>query len=751
MTESNPVTQILPGLRPEPLASYLAGLGLFRLLAEQADPAATVAWTADGLAISTTVADIAGWLVDQYVPTPVLSPWNNGSGFGLKDKEPKRTLDALRDHPSPRLEPFRDAIPIAEQASATARSEGWLTDAGKSGDKARAVQEFRNRCPEAILPWIDASVVLSGDGAVFPPLLGTGGNDGRLDFSTNFHQRVLDVLDATGAGRERSLGSARDVLAGVETQPLADAAIGQFDPGRAGGPGSSRFGAADSRVNPWQYVLLVEGAMLFAATVVRRGQHDVGRAAMPFTVYSSADGSTSGAADEETRGEIWVPVWEHPFTLSEIRQLFGEARASWRGKPARRAVEFYEATRTFGTSRGIDSFVRYGLHRRNGLAYAAVPLDRPDTRPDSSVRLLADLEEWARHLRSDPSSTFVGMLRQFENAQLAYARTGEPIELAKVLAALTALEQAVGRSARARENVPVRRPRPAGLFVEVFAREMCSELRIAAGMASCATVSGPNRQPPARTMRQILLPLDPRGAADPARVAGHWRGSPLVPGLGLRPLPHVLASVLAWRSRTAADEPDRGEVRGVVTFRSGVRVPAVDLHALASGQLNIAKLEFWLRACLALDWRGVGQLPAPDDKAAFLLVPALGLLQPFASGISTDRGDVHAATFGLKPDWAARLAVGQVDTVHDEVVARLRLVGWTAAVSPSVGVTQRLRPEEGVLIASALVPRCLNRLGALAKLAIQTPGTRGDGSDIAVVSVPDSDNPEHEQDLITTG
>ena len=50
---------VLPGLRPEPLGSYLAGLGLIRVLGEQADPAATAAWTADGLLIATAATDIA--------------------------------------------------------------------------------------------------------------------------------------------------------------------------------------------------------------------------------------------------------------------------------------------------------------------------------------------------------------------------------------------------------------------------------------------------------------------------------------------------------------------------------------------------------------------------------------------------------------------------------------------------------------------------------------------------------------------
>lgn len=65
---------VLAGLRPEPLSSYLAGLGLIRLLGEQADPVATAAWSTGGLIIETSVDDLAAWLANDYVPTPVLSP-----------------------------------------------------------------------------------------------------------------------------------------------------------------------------------------------------------------------------------------------------------------------------------------------------------------------------------------------------------------------------------------------------------------------------------------------------------------------------------------------------------------------------------------------------------------------------------------------------------------------------------------------------------------------------------------------------
>lgn len=704
MNQPTRTSHTLPGLRAQPMASYLAGLGLIRVLAEQQDPDVTAAWVDDGLVITSTIADLAAWLIDQYEPTPVLSPWNNGSGFGPKDKEPKRMLDAIRAHPSPRLKALREAIPVADQVAAKARSNGWITDGSKPGDKGRAVQEFRNWCPDKLLPWIDASVVLAGDDEFYPPLLGTGGNDGRLDFSTNFHQRLLDVLDVTEKGKRRSLAWAGDLLMGTEDQPLAEAAVGQFDPAAAGGPGSSPFGAAASRVNPWAYVLLVEGALMFAASTVRRNEHGAGRAAIPFTVSASPDGSDSGADGEESRGEIWVPVWETAFTFAEIRQLFSEARASWRGRPARRAAQFYAATRTLGVSRGVDMFIRYGLHRRNGLAFAAVPVDRVSVHANPDVRLMASVEDWPHWLPSEAPGAIRTALRSFESAQLQYARTGRPLELARMLAALTTLEQAVSHSGLMKDNVPARRAASAQPFLDVLLRETSRELRVAVGIASCATLPGPEQRPPARAMRQILLPVDPPTPGEQARIAGRWRDTPLVAGLGARPLHRVLADVLAWRCRTAADEPGQEHFRGVVTFRRSVLVPAGDLHAFALGQLDEEMLAFWLHACLALDWRGVRRDCLADGQPPALLTSTLALLHPFAAGlVSADSG---AAKFGLRPDWANRLTAGQVRAVHDEAVARLRQAGWRAVPSfPRAGGTPTPASTGGSHLAAALVPQ----------------------------------------------
>jgi CRISPR-associated protein Csx17 len=702
MTTPLTMRHVLPGLRPEPLASYLAGLGLIRVLGEQADPAATAAWTPDGLVIGTTVPDIAVWLADEYVPTPVLSPWNGGSGFGAKDKEPVRRFARLRGHPSPRLARLRETISVAETVVAEARERGWITETGVA-DKAAVVLEFRNRCPEELLPWIDAAIVLTGEGAEFPPILGTGGNDGRLDFSTNFHEQLMQVIGATEKERALSAAKARDLLAGTQSEQLAKAPVGQFDPGGAGGPGASRFDDTDSLANSWGYVLSVEGALLFAASATRRNQHAAGRAAMPFTVSGSPDGSASGAVGEESRGEVWAPVWAREFTLAEIRQLFAEARASWRGRPARRAVDFYAATRTLGVARGVDEFTRYGLQQRNGLSFTAVPLDRIRVREEPAVRLAAEVEDWAQRVTGDASAAVGAAARGFQKAHLEFARDGGPRALARMLAALTTLEQAVGRSGRARDGVRVRDVPSAAKFLEVLKRDDCAELRVAVGIASCATRPA---EGPYRTMRQILLPVD----------SGGWRDAPLVPGFGVRPLPDVLADVLIWRSRTAAAEHGAAKFRGVPTFRTGIPVPAADLHAFAADQLDEKRLHLLLRACLALNWRNVRQ----DWARAEPGIPdtTLGLLQPLAAGLNPgeprdEEGDEPVPA--LSPDWAARLVAGQVRQVHDEAAARLSQAGWTAVPAP----LNRNRVD-GVRIAAALVPRCLRPKDVLSTIAFRT-------------------------------
>src|SRR5437773_762118 len=102
-------TVSLPGCTPEPLMSYLKTLGLFRLVAEQVDAEARLSW-AGGIAQLHSQFDREGltaFFIEQYRPTPILAPWNGGSGFYGGGAEP---LNATAQSTADRLEPYRDTI-----------------------------------------------------------------------------------------------------------------------------------------------------------------------------------------------------------------------------------------------------------------------------------------------------------------------------------------------------------------------------------------------------------------------------------------------------------------------------------------------------------------------------------------------------------------------------------------------------------------------------------------------------------------
>src|SRR5690606_16805648 len=110
---------------------------------------------------------------------PILAPWNGGSGFYEKDN--KVALTSILKNADPRFDAYRSCLAAAEAAL-----EGMDRKASPKGDdKAALLTRIRGTMPDVALSWFDASVLLTGDSPQYPPLLGTGGNDGRLDFTNN--------------------------------------------------------------------------------------------------------------------------------------------------------------------------------------------------------------------------------------------------------------------------------------------------------------------------------------------------------------------------------------------------------------------------------------------------------------------------------------------------------------------------------------------------------------------------------------
>ena len=211
----------LEGCTAEPLAGYLKSIGLLRIIAAQADSGVRARWSGDTFVVDTTMSldDLIDFVVTRYVPTPIITPWNKGSGFGTDDGAKSKTafeaVSLLRRSTDPRLATYRATI---DAAFGLTTQDGW-----NALGKVEQVSLCRAALPDEAVDWIDAAVVISTNSRSFPPLLGTGGNDGRLDFGSNFLQRVGDVLGVGTKARPAAdlAALARDALTGSSAGRLA--------------------------------------------------------------------------------------------------------------------------------------------------------------------------------------------------------------------------------------------------------------------------------------------------------------------------------------------------------------------------------------------------------------------------------------------------------------------------------------------------------------------------------------------------
>lgn len=446
----------LLGCQPAPLASYLKALGILRILAQQCSDtdvrAVRAAWRGNTFVVTSSFDErgLADFFLTRYTPSPVLAPWNGGSGFFPKDNT--AAIEAIGQSICSRFAELRDAISAARDAI---RALG-LREKPEKETKEALLLRCRNTFPESALEWFDSAVVLTDDGTRYPPLLGTGGNDGRLEFTNNFMQRLTEVFDvASGSPAPNAAALLDNALFDVPIRGLADSPIGQFSPAAAGGANASTGFDAKSAVNPWDFILALEGAMLFAAAAVKRLESaGPGQLVYPFCVQPAGAGYGSAAQEDETdaRCEIWMPLWSSPSSLNEIRALFSEGRA-WVGRrPAKDGVDFALAVASLGVDRGISEFQRFAFLVRNGLAYFATPLQRVRVRRDRVVAdLLAACDGWLTRFRYEgkkeraPSAIRRAVAR-LESAILTRANAAQdddPGTAQELIAALGAAERVV--------------------------------------------------------------------------------------------------------------------------------------------------------------------------------------------------------------------------------------------------------------------------------------------------------------------
>lgn len=508
---------ILKGCTTEPMAGYLKALAVFRLVSELADPRARGWWAGNSFCLESKFDSDAllRFFLDEYVPTPIVAPWNGGSGFVEGDR--RVGIDAILASGLPRFAEYRrtiaevftwpefsggestlgqmidavhamapgrpkdDALNLIEAAerviqglSSPRESVLPLTTAElkisapslaapvrklrtavnkskRSAGKEDMVRACRNRLGDGSVAWIDCAVVLrSATELKYPPLLGTGGGEGRLDYTNSFMERVSSLLLKPGLEVRNLLQNA---LFAAPTDELTDAAVGQHDPGRAGGFNQGpEIETKDFPTNPWNFVLTLEGAVAWASGAARRlGTTTHGVSCSPFTVRARAIGYGSAEANDEeaARAEVWMPTWERPARYEEFRVLLREGRAEWGGRPVNNGLEFAEAAASLGTDRGISAFVRYSLLKRRGDSYVALPVGRVPVHEQKDSDLLQELDRvlqtvdgFARGFKSGtPPAQFASRRRQIDSAIYEFALRGGAERFQQILAALGRLEQ----------------------------------------------------------------------------------------------------------------------------------------------------------------------------------------------------------------------------------------------------------------------------------------------------------------------
>lgn len=737
----------LNGCAPSPLAHYLKALGILRLVAEQKDEDAAGRWEGERFVLRSALdqAALERFFLEEYRPTPAVTPWNGRGGFleGDDDEpdEDDEEGDENEEGPdqgragaqmvaefsgqngklSERFSLFRHGLALirntrvlrdldknraelkrlkAEEKAKKDRGKK-LTDTEKEtiklkethvrALKAELLGSLRNELPTEMLPWFDACQILS-EKPIPAPLLGAGGLDGSMDFGVNFMQRLRSLFDLQSGKPLTNVSEwLRGALYGDPASTIPQVSIGQFSPGAAGGANATSGFSRKSQANPWDYVLAIEGSLLFASAATRKLESS-GASAMSyaFTVQPTGSGNAGlTIADESPKGakrktaEIWLPLWQRCAALTEIRTLFSEGRATLGRKPVRDSLDFARAVATLGVDRGITAFQRYGFYVRSGKAFFATPLGRMPARRNAQCELIADLDEWLERLRKfargkNVPGRIVQLTHALEDVLFSLANQGGRNTLQEVLILLGAVEFGCAKSSKAREAVPPLPPLSEAWCLQ--ADDGSDEYRLACALAGLYAPNMP--------MRAHLVPVEAEGDGytwNPKSRLCVWRSGALTNNL-MRVIDRRLLEAERRGDGKPFDGRARADLCAVMAFLQGT-----------TDDVRIARLVAGL-ACVRMPEHLPDRNALPEFvPAAFDVLKPLFMSDGLLRWLRVLRAD---AKLPLPKQLVSLLRSGndtQMQRAIDLAMRRLRIAGITVPANP------RTAPSHGGLNAQRLL------------------------------------------------
>lgn len=500
MTERHEI--VLAGCNPTPLASYLKGLGILRLITDQKDHQATARWSSDTFVLRSALnhSELREFFLYGYVPTPIISPWSGRAGFlegegGTDSKRKGRVIvDEVSNSLGKRFGGYRTVLNatgdnriileldrVRMKVKRTEKEQKELKNAGQqiADDAKECLKELkeaekrlknmlllslRSELDERFLLWIDACVALTGKKTLAAPLLGSGGNEGSMDFSINHLDHLKQLIDPSTDKPTAAAISAIDKALFDKTSVFhADGNPGFLNPGVVSGPNMSNGYAGRSGDNPWNTVLMLEGVVMFASAVTKRSNSSAQTSlSFPFMYQSLPAGDGSIYSKEKNRHEFWAPLWNQFATREELRSLFCEGRNTVGREAANDGLDMLRAVKSLGIDRGIQAFQRFGLFERRGKGYyVAAPIGRFAVSQNEAAGWIEDLcqkSNWLFRFRNftngnNVAEHLLSLRRKLdEHLFVITSRHPSPVQVQDVLTLLGEIQYALTRSAKARDD-----------------------------------------------------------------------------------------------------------------------------------------------------------------------------------------------------------------------------------------------------------------------------------------------------------
>ena len=794
----------MTGCAPTPLANYLKALGILRLVAEQVDPAARGWWQDESFCLLTrlTHEELGEFFLNSYQPTPIISPWNKGSGFyksndpglspmesstaerfqsyrmGVADarelldsvahadsviraikartktnksfqtelqrevltssdtlKQTIALIEQLSEKPGiseadqkgfqEEMATIQSLIAPATKPATKAQADKLKASAGYKRVLAAAERRFKSR-KATLIPdcrrswrgphagWISAAVVLDEEGTpTWPSLLGTGGNDGNLDFTNNLMQRFGELFELSspdGCCRPTARTLLRNALWSEPSNQSTSSAIGQFQPGSAGGANSSTGTDGNSLVNAWDFVLMMEGSILFSARTTRRlAPNESSRASAPFAIRAHATGYPTSGTEKAQRGEQWMPIWSQPATLPDLASLLGDARLQLGRQIANRPVDAARAISRLGVARGIDSFVRFGYLERNGQSTLAVPLGRIRVHQHPRAFLIDDLAPWLdrlqRRARDKNAPARLGLAERMlaDSVLAALTHDDSPDRWQAILRNAIHVEalQATGSGIDA-GPIPSLRIE----WIDAIGFDCSAEVRLAVALGSAAAGYAKNGRA-IDPVRHHWLPLERGGRRFKTSDKRLAKDSRVVVS-GRDPIADCAAIV----ERRLIEAGMKGERRLKLVSPFGAAARLDDLALFLGGHIDVQRVFDLARALMAVKWDSwqrrsqtgiVHSKESPSE--AWLALRLACLAWPLADG-----HDIPA-----EPSIIRRLLAGDGPGAMQRAITRLTSAGIRSPLQTAITDFPTAK-----LWASALVFP-IDRFSAVRAVAILDP------------------------------